>query len=119
MEVKLLLEDFFSNKPHSGELNPAPLPMSFGPLYLSEVGCNNPHSDLSCALLGQVLGHLSGSDKMISWCRRVTPEVKAEMGQILKEGKEKKASSSERYSDAAATTSTLVDSAAVVAALKR
>jgi hypothetical protein len=33
----------------------------------------------------RVLGHLSGNDKGISWCRSVTPAVKGEMAQILQD----------------------------------
>jgi len=65
------------------------------------------------------LGHLSGNDKGISWCRSVTPAVKGEMAQILKDATDKKAGASKRSSDAAANTTGLATSAAAVAASKR
>jgi len=65
------------------------------------------------------LGHLSGSNKGISWCRSVTPAVKGEMAQILKDATDKKAGASKRSSDAAANTTGLATSAAAVAASKR
>ena len=65
------------------------------------------------------MGHLSGNDKGISWCRSVTPAVKGEMAQILKDATDKKAGASKRSSDAAANTTGLATSADAVAASKR
>ena len=67
----------------------------------------------------QVLGHLSGRDKGISWCRKVDGVVKAEMAQILGDIVAKKATDGKRKSDAAAATSSIVGSAAALAAAKR
>ena len=67
----------------------------------------------------QVLGHLSGRDKGISWCRKVDGGVKAEMAQILGDIVGKKATDGKRKSEAAAATSSIVSSAAALAAAKR
>ena len=65
------------------------------------------------------MGHLSGNDKGISWCRSVTPAVKGEMAQILQDATDKKAGASKRSSDAAANSTGLATSAAAFAASKR
>ena len=69
----------------------------------------------------QVLGYLylSGRDKGISWCRKADGGVKAEMAQILGDMAAKKATDSKRKSDYAAATSSIVGSAAALAAAKR
>ena len=74
---------------------------------------------MPCVWTAQVLGHLLGSDKGIMWCRQVTPAVKAEMGQILKDAQGKKVVTAKRPSDAAATAIGLASAAATVAASKR
>ena len=65
------------------------------------------------------MGHLSGNDKGISWCRSATPAVKGEMAQILQDATGKKAGASKRSSDAAVITTGLATGAAAVAASKR
>jgi len=47
----------------------------------------------------QVLEHLSGSDKGIMRCHQVTPAVKAEMRQILKDMQGKKVATAKRSSE--------------------
>ena len=64
----------------------------------------------------KVLAHLSSNDKGITWCRQVTPAVKAEMGKILKDTQGKKVVTAKRPSDTAATAAGLASAAAAVAA---
>ena len=71
------------------------------------------------AWAAQVLGRLSGNDKGIIWCRQVTPAVKAEMGQVLKDMQGRKVAIAKRSSDTAATATGLASAAAAVAASKR
>jgi len=66
----------------------------------------------------KVLAHLSSNDKGITWCRQVTPAVKAEMGQILKDMQDKRRATAKRSYDAAAATTGLASAAAAVAASK-
>ena len=80
---------------------------------------NQHHSGMPYVWTAQVLGHLSGSEKGIMWCRQVTPAIKAEVLQTLKDTQGKKVVTAKRPSDAAATATGLASAAAAVAASKR
>ena len=63
----------------------------------------------------QALGHFSGREKGTSWCRKADwGRVKAEMAHVAK-----KAADGKRKSDAAAATSSTVGSTAALVAAKR
>ena len=110
---------------------------------LSEIPINrhmDPSSARSCAMMSQMrltssdisanapitktstrppLYHPFGRDKGISWCRKADGGVKAEVAQVLGDMFAKKATESKRKIDFAAATSSIVGSAAALAAAKR
>ena len=71
-------------------------------------------SHKSCPV--QVLGHLSGRGRAISWCRGAGRGVRAEITQALGGITAKKYTDGKRKSDAAAAASSVLDSAAQAAA---